>query len=51
MTTKVTLDIDEEIAEKAKKYAEERGLTLSELVENFLVELLESKSKLDKKSI
>ncbi|SFT69960.1 hypothetical protein SAMN04489724_1676 [Algoriphagus locisalis] len=47
MTTKLTIDINEAIAEKAKKYAEERGLTLSELVENFLRELLESKSKHD----
>ncbi|UZD21000.1 DUF6364 family protein [Algoriphagus halophytocola] len=45
MTTKLTIDINEDLAEKAKKYAEERGLTLSELVENFLRELLESKSK------
>ncbi|MEP0711571.1 MAG: DUF6364 family protein [Algoriphagus sp.] len=45
MTTKVTLDINEKLAEKAKKHAEEQGLSLSALVETLLSEVTESKEK------
>ncbi|WP_339702118.1 DUF6364 family protein [Algoriphagus aquimarinus] len=45
MTTKVTLDINEKLAEKAKKYAEEQGQSLSDLVETFLADVTEPKGK------
>ena len=45
MTTKVTLDINEKLAEKAKKHAEEQGLSLSALVETFFSKIPEEKPK------
>ena len=45
MTTKVTLDINERLAEKAKKYAEEQGQSLSDLVGGFLAAITEPKKK------
>ncbi|SFB47665.1 DUF6364 family protein [Algoriphagus aquimarinus] len=45
MTTKVTLDINEKLAEKAKKYAEEQGQSLSALVETLLSDVTEPKEK------
>ncbi len=45
MTTKVTLDINEKLAEKAKKHAEEQGKSLSSLVENFFSHITEPKRK------
>jgi len=45
MTTKVTLDINEKLAEKAKKYAEEQGQSLSDLVETFLADVTKPKEK------
>ncbi|WP_425637220.1 DUF6364 family protein [Algoriphagus yeomjeoni] len=45
MTTKVTFDINEKIAAKAKKYAEEQGQNLSDLVEKFLSDITEPKRK------
>ncbi|HYG38591.1 MAG TPA: DUF6364 family protein [Cytophagales bacterium] len=35
MSTKLTLTLDKEIIEKAKKYASEKGRSLSDLVENY----------------
>ncbi|WKN42377.1 DUF6364 family protein [Tunicatimonas pelagia] len=36
MNTKLTLTIEKEIIEIAKKYAKEKGQSLSEMVENYL---------------
>jgi len=36
MSTKLTLTIDRSTIEKAKKYAQEKGRSLSDLVENYL---------------
>ncbi|WPR75417.1 DUF6364 family protein [Algoriphagus sp. NG3] len=51
MTTKLTLDINEALAEKAKKYAEAQGKSLSDLVEIFFSEILleERKTRKSKK--
>ena len=38
MTTKLTLDINEALAEKAKKFAEAQGKSLSSLVETLLAD-------------
>ncbi len=35
MNTKLTLTIEKEVIEVAKKYAKEKGYSLSELVENY----------------
>lgn len=40
MTTKLTLDINETLAEKAKKYAEAHGQSISDLIESLLEENL-----------
>jgi hypothetical protein len=44
MTTKVVLDINEKLAEKAKKYAEEQGQSLSSLVESIFLQITETKA-------
>ena len=36
MTTKLTLTIEEEVISSAKKYAQKKGKSLSNLVENYL---------------
>jgi len=36
MNTKLTLTIEKEVIQSAKEYAEEKGQSLSELVENYL---------------
>ena len=41
MTTKLTLEINERLAEKAKRYAEEQGQSLSALVETFFSKIPE----------
>ena len=35
MSTKLTLTIEEEVIKKAKKYAKQKGRSLSDLVENY----------------
>ena len=51
MNTKLTLTLEKEIIEQAKKYASEKGRSLSELVENYFkflteVKVTEKKSEL-----
>jgi hypothetical protein len=36
MTTKLTLNIEDQVIKSAKPYAKEKGRSLSELVENYL---------------
>lgn len=43
MNSKLTLKINQEIIEKAKKYATERKLSLSRLIENYLSSLTTDK--------
>ena len=45
MNTKLTLSIEESIILKAKVYAKENGKSLSQLVENYLNSLVQSKSQ------
>ncbi|ELR72637.1 hypothetical protein C900_01016 [Fulvivirga imtechensis AK7] len=42
MNTKLTLTLEKEVIEKAKKYAAEKGRSLSELVENYFQFLTET---------
>jgi len=39
MTTKLTLTIDDEVITTAKKYAKNKGKSLSDIVENYLMTL------------
>jgi hypothetical protein len=45
MTTKLTLTVEESVISSAKKYAQKRGKSLSNLVENYLKSLSGNESK------
>jgi replicative DNA helicase len=45
MNTKLTLTIEQSIIEKAKKYASERGRSLSDIVENYLKAITKEEDK------
>lgn len=42
MDTKLTLSLDKQIIEAAKKYAQKRNISLSSLIENYLVSIIKS---------
>ncbi len=50
MNVKLTLNLDVEVIEAAKKYSIEKGVSLSEVVEEYLKKLSPSKSIVEKKS-
>ena len=45
MDTKLTLKLDQEIIEKAKKYASDKNVSLSKLIENYLQALTSNKEQ------
>lgn len=45
MTTKLTLTIDDAVISGAKKYAKNKGKSLSDIVENYLMTLSTNESK------
>jgi ribosomal 50S subunit-associated protein YjgA (DUF615 family) len=45
MSTKLTLSIDENVIEKAKSYAKNNSVSLSKLIENYLLSLTKQKSE------
>jgi len=45
MTTKLTLTIDDSVISVAKKYAKNKGKSLSDIVENYLMTLTTKESK------
>ena len=45
MTTKLTLTIDDSVIAIAKKYAKQRGKSLSDIVENYLMSLTSKENK------
>jgi len=49
MNTKLTLTIEQEIIEKAKKYAKEKKRSLSDIIENYLKILTKEEEKQDNK--
>ncbi len=51
MNTKLTLTIEKEVIEIAKKYAKERGQSLSEMVENYFKLVTVSRIKVKEKQI
>ncbi len=42
MNTKLTLTLEKDVIAKAKRYAKQKGLSLSEMVENYFVMLTQS---------
>jgi hypothetical protein len=47
MTTKLTLTIEEDIIDKAKKYAKKKGRSLSDIIENYLKIVVAEKADLE----
>ncbi|HVA99470.1 MAG TPA: DUF6364 family protein [Bacteroidia bacterium] len=45
MTTKLTLTIDDSVISIAKKYAKQKGKSLSHIVENYLMSLTSKENK------
>lgn len=50
MTTKLTLTIDDSVISIAKKYAKQKGKSLSDIVENYLMSLTSKETKEEKMS-
>lgn len=48
MNTKLTLKLDQEAIEQAKRYAERRGLSLSRVVESYFLRLAEAEEPKEK---
>ncbi len=48
MDSKLTLKLDREVIEKAKRYAKRQGVSLSQLVESYLRRLAEAEEPLQK---
>lgn len=51
MSTKLTLTLEKEVIETAKKYAKERGQSLSEMVENYFKLLTVDRRKIKPKQL
>lgn len=51
MTTKLTLSLDSKVIERAKKYSQRKGTSISKMVEEYLTRLTTSESKGKKRSI
>ena len=47
MNTKLTLTIDDKVIDSAKKYAREKGKSLSDIVENYLKSIILKEDKED----
>ena len=51
MNTKLTLTIEKDVIEIAKKYAKEKGQSLSEMVENYFKFVTVSRTKVKEKQL
>ncbi len=51
MNTKLTLTIEKEVIEIAKKYAKEKGQSLSEMVENYFKFVTSDRKKIKEKQL
>lgn len=51
MNTKLTLTIEKEVIEVAKKYAKEKGQSLSEMVENYFKFVTVNRNKVKEKQL
>ena len=47
MNTKLTLTIEQTIIKRAKKYARQKGRSLSDIIENYLKIIIKDKAKSD----
>jgi Family of unknown function (DUF6364) len=47
MNTKLTLTIEQTIIERAKKYAKQKGHSLSDIIENYLKAIVKVETKTD----
>lgn len=47
MNTKLTLTIEQNIIERAKKYAKQKGRSLSDIIENYLKVITKEESNVD----
>jgi hypothetical protein len=47
MNTKLTLTIEQTIIERAKKYAKQKGYSLSDMIENYLKAITKVEAKTD----
>jgi len=47
MNTKLTLTIEQEIIKRAKKYAKQRGRSLSDIIENYLKVITKEERKIN----
>lgn len=47
MNTKLTLTIDQSIIKRAKKYAKQKGHSLSDIIENYLKAVTKAEAKTD----
>lgn len=50
MSTKLTLSLDSKVIERAKRYSDRKGLSLSKIIEDYLRKLTQSEKKSPKKS-
>lgn len=51
MNTKLTLTLEKDVIEIAKKYAKEKGQSLSELVENYFKFVTSGRQKIEEKKL
>jgi hypothetical protein len=51
MNTKLTLTIEKEVIEIAKKYAKEKGQSLSEMVENYFKLVTDNRDKVSEEEL
>ncbi|MGL1888937.1 MAG: DUF6364 family protein [Reichenbachiella sp.] len=51
MNTKLTLTLEKEIIEQAKRYASSKGRSLSEMVENYFKYITDSKAEDEKEQL
>lgn len=51
MSTKLTLTLEKEVIEIAKKYAKEKGQSLSEMVENYFKLITVNRKKIKEKQL
>lgn len=51
MNTKLTLTLEKEVIKIAKKYAKEKGQSLSEMVENYFKFITDSREKIKEKPL
>ena len=51
MNTKLTLTLEKEVIERAKKYAKKKGQSLSDLVENYFKLITKNKNKIQPREL